>query len=49
MADIFLASLYIVIAKGLGVGHIQTRWGLYVFTLCVLLSMVLSLIKRLKP
>jgi uncharacterized paraquat-inducible protein A len=49
MADIFLVSLYIVIAKGLGVGHIQTRWGLYVFTLCVLLSMVLSLIKRLKP
>jgi len=49
MADIFLVSLYIVIAKGLGVGHIQTRWGLYVFTLCVLLSMVLSLIKRPKP
>jgi len=49
MADIFLVSLYIVIAKGVGVGHIQTRWGLYVFTLCVLLSMVLSLIKRLKP
>jgi len=49
MADIFLISLYIVIAKGVGVGHIQTRWGLYVFTLCVLLSMVLSLIKRPKP
>jgi len=49
MADIFLVSLYIVIAKGVGVGHIQTRWGLYVFTLCVLLSMVLSLIKRPKP
>lgn len=49
VADIFLISLYIVIAKGVGVGHIQTRWGLYVFTLCVLLSMVLSLIKRPKP
>ena len=49
MADIFLVSVYIVIAKGVGVGHIQTRWGLYVFTLCVLLSMVLSLIKRPKP
>jgi len=49
MADIFLVSVYIVIAKGVGLGHIQTRWGLYVFTLCVLLSMVLSLIKRPKP
>lgn len=48
MADIFLISLYIVIAKGVGVGHIETRWGLYVFTLCVLLSMALTLIKRPK-
>lgn len=48
MADIFLISLYIVIAKGVGVGHIKTRWGLYVFTFCVLLSMTLSLIKRPK-
>lgn len=48
MADIFLISLYIVIAKGVGVGHIETQWGLYVFTLCVFLSMALTLIKRTK-
>ena len=48
MADIFLISLYIVIAKGVGVGHIETQWRLYVFTLCVFLSMALTLIKRTK-
>jgi uncharacterized paraquat-inducible protein A len=42
MADIFLIALYIVLAKGVGVGRIETGWGLYLFTGCVLASMAFS-------
>lgn len=38
MADIFLIALYIVVAKGVGVGRVETAWGLYLFTGCVLAS-----------
>lgn len=40
MADVFLIAVYIVVAKGVGVGRIETAWGLYLFTACVALSMV---------
>ncbi|MEM7614674.1 MAG: paraquat-inducible protein A [Pseudomonadota bacterium] len=39
MADVFLIAVYIVTAKGVGVGRIETAWGLWFFTACVLLSM----------
>lgn len=42
MADIFLIALYIVVAKGVGVGRVETAWGLYLFTGCILASLVLS-------
>lgn len=42
MADIFLIALYIVLAKGVGVGRVETGWGLYLFTVCVLASLALS-------
>ena len=42
MADIFLIALYIVIAKGIGVGRVETAWGLYLFTACILVSLALS-------
>ena len=42
MADIFLVALYIVVAKGVGVGRLETGWGLYLFTFCVLASLALS-------
>lgn len=42
MADIFLISLYIVLAKGVGVGRIETAWGLYLFTGCILASLAIS-------
>lgn len=42
MADIFLIALYIVLAKGVGVGRIETAWGLYLFTACILASLALS-------
>jgi paraquat-inducible protein A len=44
MADVFLIALYIVLAKGVGVGRVETGWGLYLFTFCVLASLVLSLL-----
>ena len=42
MADIFLAALYIVLAKGVGHATIRTDWGLWLFTACVLASLALS-------
>lgn len=42
MADIFLMAIYIVLAKGVGVGRIETDWGLYLFSGCILASLALS-------
>ncbi len=42
MADVFLIALYIVLAKGIGYGRIETAWGLYLFTGCVLASILIS-------
>ena len=42
MADVFLIALYVVLIKGIGVGRVETGWGLYLFTACVLASMVIS-------
>jgi len=42
MADIFLIALYIVVAKGVGVGRVETAWGLYLFTACILASLIIS-------
>ncbi|MDP3861421.1 MAG: paraquat-inducible protein A [Phaeovulum sp.] len=42
MADIFLMALYIVLAKGVGLGRVETAWGLYFFTGCILASLALS-------
>ncbi len=43
MADVFLIALYITIVKGIGIGTIETAWGLYLFTACVLASLFISL------
>ena len=43
MADVFLAALYIVLAKGVGHATVQTAWGLWLFTGCILASLALSL------
>ena len=42
MADIFLIALYIVVIKGIGVGRVETGWGLYLFSGCVLASIAIS-------
>lgn len=42
MADIFLIALYIVIVKGAGVVTVETAWGLWLFTGCILTSILVS-------
>jgi uncharacterized paraquat-inducible protein A len=42
MADVFLIALYIVIVKGAGYVTIETAWGLYLFTGCILASIAVS-------
>ena len=42
MADVFLIALYIVIVKGAGYVTIETAWGLYLFTGCILASLWIS-------
>ena len=42
MADVFLIALYVVVIKGIGVGRVEAGWGLYLFTGCILASIVIS-------
>lgn len=44
MADIFLIAIYITIAKGIGYVTIETAWGLYLFTGCILASIGLGIL-----
>ena len=46
MADIFILALYVVIAKGIGIGQIEIAWGLYLFTACVIASLGLSILEQ---
>ncbi|WP_019954912.1 paraquat-inducible protein A [Yoonia vestfoldensis] len=42
MADVFLIALYIVVFKSMGLGRVETAWGLYLFTACILASILIS-------
>lgn len=42
MADVFLIAIYITLAKGIGMGRLETAWGLWLFTGCILASLVLG-------
>lgn len=42
MADIFLIAIYIVLVKGIGVGKVETAWGLYLFSACIIASIAIS-------
>jgi paraquat-inducible protein A len=42
MADIFLIALYITVVKGIGLARIETAWGLYLFSGCVIASLVIG-------
>ncbi|WP_050520464.1 paraquat-inducible protein A [Pseudorhodobacter antarcticus] len=50
MADVFLIALYIILIKGIGLARVETAWGLYLFTACILASLTLSIASsRVKP
>ncbi|TXH97672.1 MAG: paraquat-inducible membrane protein A [Pseudorhodobacter sp.] len=42
MADVFLLAIYIVLVKGAGLVTVETAWGLWLFTGCILASLALS-------
>ena len=44
MADVFLVALYVVLARGVGVGRVEVAWGLWLFTACVLASFACALV-----
>lgn len=44
MADVFLVALYITVAKGVGLARIEVAWGLYLFTGCVLMAIMLGIL-----
>lgn len=46
MADVFLLALYVTLAKGLGVGRVDTAWGLYLFTGCILASLLFGTVEK---
>ncbi len=48
MADIFLIALYITLAKGISYATIETAWGLYLFTGCILASIALGHITEMQ-
>lgn len=48
MADIFLIALYIILVKGIGLARVETAWGLYLFSACVVASLVISLATNYK-
>ena len=43
MADIFLIALYVVVVKGAGRVTVEGGWGLYLFTGCVVASILVSI------
>jgi len=48
MADVFLIALYIVVVKGVGLATVETAWGLYLFTGCILASIAISIMTERK-
>ncbi len=42
MGDVFLIALYIVIARGAGHVTVETAWGLWLFTGCILASLLIG-------
>lgn len=43
MADIFLIALYVVVVKGAGRVTVEAAWGLYLFTACIIASILISM------
>ncbi|WGW03079.1 paraquat-inducible protein A [Tropicibacter oceani] len=45
MADVFLIAVYITLSKGMGIGRVEVAWGLYLFTACILASILLGFLE----
>jgi paraquat-inducible protein A len=46
MADVFLIAVWIMAFRGLGIGRVEPRWGLWLFTACILAGLLLSLLSE---
>ena len=46
LADIFLIALYVTLPKGIRIGRIETVWGLYLFSACIIASLLVSLCNK---
>ncbi|MEM9782526.1 MAG: paraquat-inducible protein A [Pseudomonadota bacterium] len=46
MADVFLIALFIVLTKGVGVGYVESGWGLWLFTAAVLSQIAIGFLSR---
>lgn len=44
MADVFLLTLYVAVTKGAALGYLVPSWGIWLFTGCVLGSVVLGVL-----
>ncbi|MEO1532054.1 MAG: paraquat-inducible protein A [Pseudomonadota bacterium] len=42
MVEVFLVALYIVVVKGVGLGHVTPAWGLWLFTACVFVQIAIA-------
>lgn len=49
MADVFLIAIYIVLVKGIGLATLETAWGLYLFSGCVLASLWIGHLTDQRP
>ena len=49
MADVFLVALYIVVVKGVGLATVEVAWGLYLFSGCILASLVIGWLSAPAP
>lgn len=49
MADVYLIALFIVVFKGINFGRIDVEWGIYLFSGCVLASLLATLLTRKSP
>jgi paraquat-inducible protein A len=49
MADIFLIALYVVVVKGAGRVTVEGGWGLYLFTGCVVASLLILTLSAKTP
>lgn len=49
MADVYLIALFVVIFKGINFGRIEVEWGVYLFSGCVVASLLATLLTRKSP